>query len=136
MRSQLVFLVTLAACHSSSPGAGGPVASPVGVEWRLVAVAGSPAGNGANGQPGTLLLTEVSARASGYAGCNQFSGSYTLSGNSLTFGPLAMTRMACAEGDDLERRYAMALEQTTELKVTSTGLELRKGSVLLAKFTR
>jgi heat shock protein HslJ len=136
MRSHLVVLVTLAACRSASPGASGPVASPVGVDWRLVAVAGAPAGNGANGQPATLRLDDVGQRASGYAGCNQFSGSYTLSGNSLTFGPLAMTRMACATGDALERSYSTALEQTTAFKVTSKGLELRQGSVLLAKFTR
>jgi len=47
-----------------------------------------------------------------------------------------MTRMACAQGDHLERRYTMALEQTAEFTVTSKGLELRKGSVLLATFTR
>ena len=136
MRSQLVFLAALAACHSSNPGAGGPVASPADIDLQLVAVAGAPAGTGANGQPATLRLDDVGQRASGYAGCNQFSGTYTMSGNSLTFGPLAMTRMACATGDALERSYAMALEQTTAFKVTSKGLELRKGSVLLATFTR
>jgi hypothetical protein len=47
-----------------------------------------------------------------------------------------MTRMACADGSQLERSYTMALEQTTAFKVTSKGLELRKGSVLLATFTR
>jgi len=136
MRAEIALLMTLAACPGPGPGTGSPAASPVGVEWKLVELGGRSAGIGANGQPATLLLTEVSARASGYAGCNQFSGSYTLSGNSLTFGPLAMTRMACVGGGDLEHRYTMALEQTTELKVTAKGLELRKGSTLLARFTQ
>ncbi len=47
-----------------------------------------------------------------------------------------MTRMACGKGGELESRYTMALEQITEWKMTSKGLELRKGSTLLAKFTR
>jgi heat shock protein HslJ len=110
--------------------------SPVGIEWRLVSIVGTPAGTGANGQPATLRLDETSGRVSGYAGCNQFTGSYTLSGASITFGPFAMTSMACAQGGDLESRYTKALEQVTEWKMTSRGLDLRKGSTLLVKFTR
>jgi heat shock protein HslJ len=34
-------------------------------------------------------------RLSGQAGCNRFSGGYTLGGDTLTPGALAMTRMAC-----------------------------------------
>lgn len=34
---------------------------------------------------------------SGSAGCNTFSGTYTLDGATLAFGPLATTKMACAD---------------------------------------
>jgi putative lipoprotein len=136
MRLEAVTLIMLAACHSAPPGGTAPAASPVGVEWTLSSLGGQPAGKGAGDKPATLLLTDISGRASGFAGCNQFSGTYSLAGNSLTFGPLALTRMACADGSELERRYTMALEQTTDFKVTSQGLELRKGSTLLARFTR
>jgi heat shock protein HslJ len=131
-----ICLLGMQGCARSSPEGTSPMPSPVGVEWRLVSIGGTAAGTGANGQPATLRLDETSGRASGYAGCNQFSGSYTLSGSSLSFGPLAMTRMACAQGGELESRYTMALEQATGWKTTSTGLELRKGSTLLAKFTK
>jgi len=131
-----VAVVANAGCSKSAPEGTSPMPSPVGVEWRLVSIGGTPAGTGASGQPATLRLDETSGRASGYAGCNQFSGSYTLSGSSLSFGPLAMTRMACAQGGELESRYTMALGQATAWKMTSTGLELRKGSTLLAKFTQ
>ena len=136
MRMEVVALMLLMACHSAPPGDPAPVASPVGVEWTLTSLGGQPAGKGAGGKPATLLLTDISSRASGFAGCNQFSGTYTLHGTSLAFGPLAMTRMACADGTNLERSYTMALEQTTSFKVTPKGLELRKGTVLLATFTR
>jgi len=129
-------LVGASACSKGAPEGTSPIQSPVGVEWRLASIGGTPAGTGANGQPATLRLDETSGRASGYAGCNQFTGSYTLAGSSLSFGPLAMTRMACAEGGDLESRYTMALGEATGWKMTSTGLELRKGSTLLAKFTK
>ncbi len=136
MRAHVVFLAALAACHSAPPGDAAPMASPVGVEWTLASLGGQPAVLGAGGKPATLLLTDISARVSGFAGCNQFSGSYTLSGSTLAFGPLAMTRMACTDGTVLERSYTMALEQTTTFKATAKRLELRKGSVLLATFTR
>jgi len=129
-------LVAMPGCSTSTPKGSSPAPSPVGVEWRLVSVGGTSAGTGADGRPATLLLDETSGRASGYAGCNTFSGSYTLSGTSISLGPLAMTRMACASGEQLERLYSMALEQTTEWTMTSKGLELRKGSTVLARFAR
>jgi len=127
---------TTSGCSKNAPEGTSPLNSPTGIEWQLVSIGGTPAGIGGNGQAATLLLDETSGRASGYAGCNTFSGSYLLSGESLTFGPLAMTRMACGKGGELESRYTMALEQITEWKMTSKGLELRKGSTLLAKFTK
>jgi heat shock protein HslJ len=136
MRMAVLTLVALAACQPSNPYPAGPAGSPVGVEWKLVELNGQPAGIGANGQPATLMLSKDGSKASGYAGCNQYSGSFTLVDDALIFGPLAVTRMACARGDQPERTYTMALEQTTGFAMTSDGLELRKGSTLLAKFTR
>lgn len=123
-------------CSKQPPEGASPTLSPTGVEWQLMSLGGTPAGTGANGHPATLTLDAVAGRASGYAGCNQFSGAYTLTSGGLTFGPLAMTRMACAQGDELERKYSMALDQTTDWKVTSNGLELLRGSTLLARFTK
>jgi putative lipoprotein len=48
---------------------------------------------------GTLLTTEFGAtnQLSGSAGCNSYSGTYTVQGESLTISsPLAVTMMACA----------------------------------------
>jgi heat shock protein HslJ len=132
----LVLVAGLAGCHAGAPGNAAPAPSPVGVEWKLAALGGAPVGATATGQPATLVLTELSGQASGYAGCNRFSGTFTLTGSSLAFGPLAMTSMACAKGGDLERRYTSALAETTSYTVTGSGLELRKGSLVLARFTR
>ena len=44
--------------------------------------------------------------ASGTGGCNRYSGSYTLDGESLTFGPAASTLMACVgSAGDVETAY-------------------------------
>ena len=43
----------------------------------------------------TVTLTLQDGQASGSGGCNQYSGPYTLSGDSLTFGTLVQTLMLC-----------------------------------------
>lgn len=134
---RLVFVAAmLSACHHGSAEPAAPVASALGVEWRLVSLASAPVGLGANGQPLTLLLDQGTGRASGYAGCNRFTGSYTLNGSALKLGPLAMTMMACADGTVLETQYTQALQGATGLRVTAAGLELLKGSSPIARFTR
>lgn len=45
----------------------------------------------------TLTMKFDNGQVSGSAGCNTFSGSYTVEGDELTFGPLATTRKACAD---------------------------------------
>jgi heat shock protein HslJ len=79
-----------------------------GVEWRAVDINGAPVL--ADAAP-TLRLD--SGRASGNASCNRFSGGYQLvrGGERLRFGPLAVTRMACAPAVmDQERNYLAILE--------------------------
>lgn len=72
--------------------------SPYGVEWQLVELNGHPAPSGAGGKPGTLILVLDDGRASGFAGCNRFSGTFTRSAGQIQFGPLMMTKMACWDG--------------------------------------
>jgi hypothetical protein len=55
-----------------------------------------------------LGCESTTSRAAGFAGCNRFSASYRLSGDSLSFGPI-VSKMACADGDELERSFLTAL---------------------------
>lgn len=136
VRTTVFTLMVLAACQPSNPYPTGPAGSPVGVEWKLAELNGKPAGNGANGQPATLMLSKDGSRASGYAGCNQFSGSFTLADDALIFGPLALTRMACADGDALESGYTKALAATTSQRVAGGSLTLLAGSTVVARFSK
>ncbi len=80
-------------------------------------------GNG--NRPPTLRLESATTRASGFAGCNRFSGPYTLSGDSLSFGPLISTKMACAQGNDVEVAYLAALAEVRSFTATDSVLTLR-----------
>lgn len=69
---------------------------------------------GENGaRPLTLDFSTANGhrQASGFSGCNRYSGTYDLKDGKLTFGPLAGTRMACVSGAGaaLERPYLDAL---------------------------
>ena len=78
-----------------------------GTAWQLVELGND--GVLAPARP-TLEFT-APGMVSGSGSCNRFSGSVTLSGEGISFGPLAATRMACAEQVDAqEARYFKALE--------------------------
>ncbi len=51
---------------------------------------------------------------SGFAGCNTFNGTYTVEGSSLTFGPLASTKIGCERpASAVETEYLGALSGVT-----------------------
>ncbi|MDR5756564.1 META domain-containing protein [Caballeronia sp. LZ035] len=92
------------------------------------------------GQPLTLDFSTASGRrrASGFAGCNRFAGTYDLKDGKLSFGPLAGTRMACAGGTGaaLEQPYLDGLAHVARSGVQmnppqSLQLTLEDGQVLV-----
>lgn len=103
-------------------------------EWVLVTIRNqsSPAGRG--NQPATLRLDATTSHAAGFAGCNHFRASYTLAGDSLRFGPALATKMACADGDELERSFLSALPLVATYEVTDSALILRGASGPVARF--
>ena len=76
----------------------------------------------------------VEGRVAGTTGCNRYSGTYRIDGASVSFGPLAMTRMACvAPRDAVERAMTAALESTAGYAVIGNALEVTdaEGNTLL-----
>lgn len=139
VHSVVALAVTLAACQPPHPANTSPEgfrASVAGVDWELVELDGRTAATGAGGRRATLRFDADTARVGGFSGCNRFGGSYTIDGDSLRFGPLAMTRMACADGMDLERQLSSALDATRRYKLSTTQLELFGPSGSIARFSR
>lgn len=82
-------------------------------------------------QPGKFTLTfeTIKGRFSATTDCNQMSGAYTVTGNQLSFGPIAQTKMYC-EGSQ-ETEFASLLDNTASYLFTSRGeliLELKYDS--------
>ena len=74
----------------------------------------------------TALFAET-ATVSGSGGCNEYNGSYTVTGADLTFGPLASTKKACADAGvgDQEAAYFAALGKVKTFAINGDKLELR-----------
>lgn len=140
MRTLVALLVlALAACRANT-GMTPPAdfrRAVGGVEWELVTLRDQPAPTGAGGRRATLRFDADSARVSGFAGCNRYFGGYTLGDDSaLTFGGLAMTRMACADGMELERQLAEAFRQVTRYEIAGDRFTLLGATGPVAGFAR
>lgn len=103
-------------------------------DWALTGLGERTNPIGSGDRSPTLRLESATSRASGFAGCNRFSGPYTLGGDSLSFGALAATKMACAQGNDVEVAYLAALARVRTFTATDSVLTLLGDGEAVATF--
>ena len=115
------------------------VTADIGIEgpkWTLVEVIDAPVSI----QPGErrpfIIFDATNGQASGFAGCNNFFGSYELDGSSLKFGMIGATRMFCeGAAGELEMRFMELLEQTRTWELRDEELLFLDSSKVRARFT-
>ena len=113
-------LLTLAACGApASQDGGGDVTGKV---WALTTLNGQPPVDGR----GISAQFTADGKVSGSAGCNQYSGKYTVSGSNITFDPsIATTMMACSQPImDQESAYLKMLGEAKTYTVKGDELTL------------
>ena len=103
-----------------------------GDAWQIEDVMGGGVVDGAE----VTIGFDAEGRAFGRAACNRFSGGYELTGEGISFGPMAGTKMACAPAlMDLEIKVFEALGQVRRFDFDETGALLLiggpKGEALL-----
>lgn len=90
--------------------------------WKLVQL------NGAAVEPGEgkelHMVLRGEDQVGGYAGCNQFTGSVTLSGDTVSFGPIASTRRMCADAMEQEDAFLQALENAQRYSISGESLAI------------
>jgi heat shock protein HslJ len=122
LTSVCVLILILAACASSGSQPGGDL---TGSFWALTELNGQPpvAGTGISAQ------FTADGNVGGSAGCNRYSGTYTVSGNKITFSsPLATTMMMCEQAlMDQETAYLKSLEEAQTFAVNGDQLTLTAG---------
>ena len=104
-------------------GCGGEPRELLDGEWQVESVEGRTVLAGS--QP--VLTFGSDGRVAGNASCNRFTGSYRLTGETLTFSALALTRMACEQAlMTQEQAFVRALES-----ISGFGVGPRDSLVLL-----
>ncbi len=111
----------------------------VGTHWTLVELAGRAIAKTPTGREPYLMLLPEEQQAVATGGCNQMSGSYTLSsdetGTTLSFSQFAATMKACPDGMDRDQALGKALASTKRCRVDGSRLEIMDAkSVVLARF--
>ena len=86
-------LVELVRVRKAPAGTPSGAAWLVGTTWRLEDLPGTAVLDSA----APTLEFPAEGQAAGNGSCNRFTGPIAVAGDSVTFGPLAVTRMACAE---------------------------------------
>ena len=122
---------------ATSPGAASSTLPTSAVEqsWSLVGLEGTAVNVSTERARPTLIFHAKEKRVSGMAAVNRFSGTYTLEGEKLKFGPLMSTKMGGPpELNELETRFLRALERTNAFRIERGELELLAGSQSLARF--
>lgn len=106
-----------------------------GTSWRVTGY-----NNGRQAVVSVLAGTELSmafaadGRVSGSAGCNNFMGTYSVSGSTLKLGPAATTRKMCAQTGvmEQEQQFLKALESVATIRQEGDRAELRTADGALA----
>jgi heat shock protein HslJ len=111
-------------------------AAVAGTEWELHELHGAAAPLGAGARRATIRFDADTARVAGFAGCNRYFGTYDLDGGALRFGGVGMTKMACADGMNLEQQLAAALEATRRYELGERELTLFDDTRAVARFVR
>lgn len=107
-----------------------------GTLWQVVSV-----NNGQQAVTGVISGTLLTATFQedgtifGSGGCNNYSGGYTVEGDAIQIGPLAMTMMFCPEPEGVmeqEMAFSAALESAATFSIQGDMLELRTADSALA----
>jgi heat shock protein HslJ len=132
----VVAIVLLSGCGTSAGATVAPApAALAGTRWTLTRIeqggAEQPIVQGAQ-----LTLQFDNGTVSGKAACNSFSGTYVVTGQSLTISDLRQTLMACeAPLMQLEDSYSAALDEAQSFALQGTTLKITYGGGTLS-FTR
>jgi heat shock protein HslJ len=102
--------------------------------WKLVELYGDTVVIAEDQREMHIIFKLNEEKVTGSGGCNNFSGSYKLNGDSVKIGPLLMTRKFCDSLMDQEVKFMKALEEAADYKVYNEFLKMMVNERVIAKF--
>jgi heat shock protein HslJ len=101
-----IAILAVAACQGADSAASDPLD---GTSWVLMAYRKTSPISGT-----TITATFEDGQVRGSAGCNSYSGSYQVSGDTITVGAVAITEMACLEPEGVMEQELLFVEFLTD----------------------
>jgi putative lipoprotein len=92
--------------------------------WKVTRLGEKDVVSNENQRAPYIVLESSDHRVSGSGGCNRITGTYTVEKQTIHFGPIASTMMACPKGMDTEKDFMQALDAARKWKVQGDELEL------------
>lgn len=135
----LFFFIITAACKTNQPSTT-MKANLIDGEWEANYIMGTPKGIQElfpNGNP-TILFNSSESSMSGFAGCNNFNGSFSMDGRQISIPEnLAVTRKMCPDMSG-ENTFLEILQKVNAYSVTEQGntLNLIMGDMAIMRLTR
>jgi len=97
-------------------------ASPEYSDWKLILLGESGVDVAAPRRPHFVL--DSTKKRSGFGGCSQLVGNYTLDGDHLSFRQIAGTIMACLESMEMEKAFLQILPRVNSWKINGQRRDL------------
>lgn len=132
-----LFIVLLFQCKSAKVNPDtSPNATLLNTYWRLTEVNGEPLQTAAGVRDVHMVLTrdDQENRLKGFAGCNNFGGSFRQDDNKLTFSAFSTKMMCAPEQMKVEDFLMNALTATDSYEIRGETLSLLQGETELASF--
>lgn len=107
-----------------------------GTKWMLYEIGGSQYKAPSSTESVYIVFNAATGESSGLASCNTYSGTYTVTGSKIKFGPLISTKMAC---DDMstETKFKQSLSKASSFKISGGELSLMdEAGAVLCRFNK
>lgn len=117
----LALLIIVTGCSSANL-----LSQLTGNEWNVTSIQGKVLKTGDELEKLPTLNFSEDGKLFGSTGCNNFNGSFKLTGSSLSLDPGAITKMMCPGNTEMD--LLNAFRQVTSLKMDGSTLNLLNGS--------
>ena len=102
-------------------------------EWILKTIAGGDVAELFKGKPATINFSEDVVNGNG--GCNSYRGTYKLDMNTITFGPLMSTKMACSSLEG-ENKFTQILASPVQATINGNVLIFNQNGNTVLEFAK
>jgi heat shock protein HslJ len=103
-------------------------------EWKLQSLNSSDVSTLT--KPIVIRLDTLEKRVSGFAGCNQFFGTYSANNNAITFSGIGSTKMFCDAPQQTENDFLKALQEVGSFQTDGKTLTFYKGESMPLQFVK